>query len=389
MHPAAGPKDRSNGGNHRVIGDIVGDPGPTLLCIGSLHGNEPAGVIALGRVFAQLAAASPPIKGEFVGIAGNLAALATRQRYVDHDLNRCWTIDRIEHLRHSDERSAGSAVEDSELLEILGVVEEAVARARGDVFVLDLHTTSGDSPSFGTVADTLRNRAFALHFPVPIILGLEEHLDGTFLEYANDRGYVTMGFEGGRHDDPMSIDRVEQCIWVGLEAAGILPDQDGMPQIRMARTELSSVGDRFPRVLEVRYRHAVADGDGFRMEPGFASFQPVRAGQLLAHDRSGSLTAFENGRVLMPLYQSQGEDGYFLMREFSAIWLTLSAALRVLQFDSLLFLLPGVRRSPADPNTLIINRRIARWFALQVAHLVGYRKQRIDGEELVVTRRPE
>jgi hypothetical protein len=91
----------------------------------------------------------------------------------------------------------------------------------------------------------------------------------------------------------------------------------------------------------------------------------------------------------MPLYQTQGEDGYFLMREFSGLWLKLSAILRLLHFDSMLRLLPGVKHSSEDPNTLIINRRIARWFALQVAHLVGFRKRRLDGETLIVTRRPE
>ena len=383
------PHKDATGTASRVIGRTVGEAGATLLCLGSLHGNEPAGVIALRRVFAQLEAASPPIRGEFVGIAGNLAALARRQRYVDHDLNRCWTSERIERLRSSQRGLAGSAVEDRELLGILAEVEGAIAGARGDVFFLDLHTTSGDSPSFGTIADTLRNRAFALRFPVPIILGLEEHLEGTFLEYVNTSGYVTMGFEGGRHEDPISIDRVEQCVWVGLWAAGLLSDRDEMPQIEQASVALAAAGSRFPRVLEVRYRHPVVEGDGFQMEPGYASFQPVRSGQLLARDQSRSYTALEGGRILMPLYQTQGEDGYFLMREFSGFWLKLSAVLRLLHFDSMLRLLPGVRHSPEDPNTLIIDRRIARWFALQVAHLVGFRKRRLDGETLIVTRRPE
>ncbi|UCG87042.1 MAG: succinylglutamate desuccinylase/aspartoacylase family protein [Gemmatimonadota bacterium] len=389
MYGTKGRPNDSSGTVPRVIGCTEGDPGPTLLCLGSLHGNEPAGVTALRRVFAHLEAAGPPIKGEFVGIAGNLVALARSQRYVDHDLNRCWTSDRIEHLRNRNRLRAGSAVEDAEQLEILSEVDKAMARARGDIFFLDLHTTSGNSPSFGTIADTLRNRAFALQFPVPIILGLEEHLEGTFLEYVNNRGYVTMGFEGGRHDDPNSIDRVEQCVWLALAATRILFRHDGMPQIKHAHAGLSAAGKLFPRVLEVRYRHAVAGGDGFQMEPGFVSFQTVQAGQLLARDRTGSLTAFEDGRILMPLYQSQGEDGYFLMREFSTLWLKLSAFLRLLHFDSVFRLLPGVRRSPADPNTLIIRRRTARWFALQVAHLLGYRKRRMDGETLIVTRRPE
>jgi hypothetical protein len=89
------------------------------------------------------------------------------------------------------------------------------------------------------------------------------------------------------------------------------------------------------------------------------------------------------------LYQSQGADGYFLMREFSTFWLTVSATLRYLRLDSVLHWLPGVARSPDSPHTLVINRRVARWLALQVFHLLGYRRRRMDGETLIMTRRPE
>lgn len=47
------------------------------------------------------------------------------------------------------------------------------------------------------------------------------------------------------------------------------------------------------------------------MEPGFTNFQPVVRAQLLARDRHGDIRAVENGYVLMPLYQSQGTDGFF------------------------------------------------------------------------------
>jgi len=388
LNRSTAPRVRLSSRTRRIIGHVVGEPGATLICVGSLHGNEPAGVNALQRVFAQLDRENAIIHGTFVGIAGNLSALAEKRRYIHHDLNRCWSDERIKSVTTGPHPPDRCVAEDMEVIEILAEVEQAVSEARGDVYFLDLHTTSGDSPSFATVADTLRNRAFALRFPVPTILGLEEHLDGTFLEYMNNRGFVTMGFEGGQHHDPVSTDRVEECIWVGLTATGIMPDNQ-LPQTRRARSRLATASRLYPQVLEVRYRHAVKQEDDFVMEPGYASFHQVRAGELLAHDRSGPLTAFEDGRVLLPLYQTQGEDGYFLMREFSSFWLRLSAVLRLVRLDAVLHWLPGVQRSSHTPHTLVINRRIARWFALQVFHLLGYRKRRTDGETLVVTRRPE
>jgi succinylglutamate desuccinylase len=61
----------------------------------------------------------------------------------------------------------------------------------------------------------------------------------------------------------------------------------------------------------------VRPGDGFVMEPGFRNLQAVEAGQVLARDRLGEITAVCDARILMPLYQDQGNDGFFLAREVS------------------------------------------------------------------------
>ena len=41
-----------------------GRPGPTLLVLGGVHGNEPAGVVALQRVLGRLRETDLPISGE-------------------------------------------------------------------------------------------------------------------------------------------------------------------------------------------------------------------------------------------------------------------------------------------------------------------------------------
>jgi hypothetical protein len=140
--------------------------------------------------------------------------------------------------------------------------------------------------------------------------------------------------------------------------------------------------------LELRHRHPVGPGDAFRMEPGFVNFQPVRTGQLLARDRGGEIRSPSRGRVLMPLYQAQGEDGFFLVREFSPFWLRLSRMLRRLRLDRVVHWLPGVRRHPTQVDTYRINRRVARWFALEIFHLLGFRRHGEDAEGLTVSRRP-
>jgi succinylglutamate desuccinylase len=53
------------------------------------------------------------------------------------------------------------------------------------------------------------------------------------------------------------------------------------------------------------------------MRPGYANFQPIRRGEHLADDASGPVLAPEDGLILMPLYQSLGTDGFFLVQEVS------------------------------------------------------------------------
>jgi predicted deacylase len=371
----------------REVGRYGGDrAGPLVICIGGMHGNEPAGVFAAQRVVRALKSTNPQFSGMLVALAGNRAALARGCRFVAEDLNRMWLPERLAALS-AEAAQAALNVEERECRELLAAIAAALAQRRGPIVFLDLHTTSAPGIPFAIVADTLLNRRLALSLAAPVIFGLEEQLDGTTLNYMNDRGYAAVGFEGGQNDAPSSIDHNEAALWTILVAAGCLAG-DCMPQAMRARNQLAERTAGVPRLLEVRYRHAIEPDDQFVMAPGYVNFQPVARGDLLAHDRRGEIRARESGRILLPLYQSQGADGFFLVREISPRWLTVSASLRRLRLERLLPLLPGIRRDPHRPETLIVDPRVARWMATEFFHLLGYRRRRSEGGKIVVSRRP-
>ena len=89
----------------------------------------------------------------------------------------------------------------------------------------------------------------------------------------------------------------------------------------------------------------------------------------------------------MPLYQTQGDDGFFLGREISPFWLWLSGVLRKSNVQRLIPALPGVMRDPDDADSLIVNTRVARLFPVQIFHLLGFRKRRFRKHKLIVSRR--
>jgi succinylglutamate desuccinylase len=137
----------------------------------------------------------------------------------------------------------------------------------------------------------------------------------------------------------------------------------------------------------MRYRHAITAADLFRMKPGFRNFQPVTRGQVVAEDARGEVRMPGSGRILMPLYQEQGEEGFFLVREFHPFWLRVSWALRRVQADRLAVRLPGVRRHPTSSDAVLVDKRVARWYAVQIFHLLGFRMHEDAGTHLLLRRR--
>ena len=360
----------------RLLGSYGGHAaGPLVLSIGGMHGNEPAGVLALQQVLGSLHASNLPFRGRFVGLAGNRAALARGCRYIDQDFNRLWSPERVQQLKRQ-ERSADTGAEDAEQRELLEELEAQLARRHGPVVFLDLHTTSAAGRPFVVIGDTLLNRRFAFRLRAAMILGLEEQLEGTLLNYLSERGHVAIGFEAGQHAAPSAVENHVAAIWSVLVTAGCIPT-----------TAVPASSERRPAVVEIRHHHLIQDGDGFVMQPGFTNFQPVRRGQLLAHDRHGPIRAAESGQILMPLYQGQGADGFFVVRAVRPVWLGLAAWLRRLRLERFLPVLPGVRRHPDLAATFTIDLRIARWYGLELFHLLGFRKKRSQAGKLIVSRR--
>jgi succinylglutamate desuccinylase len=282
--------------------------------VGGLHGNEPSGLVAASRVLSAIPgiAADGALRGELVVLSGNRSALPIGKRYVARDLNRGWTRARMNGLRELGE-AALRVPEDREQLELDRSIADARKVARGPVYLLDLHTTSAAGIPFGMVGSSPEDARFAQHFPLPIIGGLLGALEGVLLDYMSAEGFVTPGVEAGQNEDPVSADRHEAVIWIALVASGIV-SEEAMPHLPRFRAILADAALARPSRIEVFHRHPIEPEDEFRMEPGFANIAPVEKGQLLARDRRGEIRAPERCLVVLPLYQTLGDDGFFLGR---------------------------------------------------------------------------
>ena len=342
-----------------------------------IHGNEPAGVRASLVVRDELAAAGVRLRGRVVFVAANRPALVCGRRFLVRDLNRGWTRRGITALMaqapHSD------TPEDAVQRQLLSFYMRELRRAAGPVAFLDLHTSSAEGAPFSCLADTMVNRRWALQLPVPVILGLEEAIDGAVMEWFEDRGVAALAVEGGRHEDPAAVDNLADVIRLSLVARGVLdPGAARAAGIDCvgSRMRLRDASAGLPRVVEVIHRHERARSDGFAMRPGFSSFMKVRRREPLADDRGGVVSAPTAGRVLLPLYQGQGDDGFFLARDVAWPWLWLAAGARWLGLQHVVSWLPGVRVDPQDGRAVLVDTKAAWWLVVEVFHLLGYRKRR-------------
>ncbi len=369
----------------RLIGHYTaGRPGPTLVIVAGVHGNEPAGLEAQRRVLDSLQQRGAPLHGRVEALAGNLGALARGERFSQRDLNRQWLSGQVSALLSRD--PSADDEEDREQRELLREFDRCVGQSAGPVVFLDLHTSSADGPPFCCMGDTMPNRHIAFSLPIPVILGLEETIDGAVMEYFNERGLAAIAIEGGRHQHPATVDALEAAIWLVMVAIGAIAADD-VPDLEQHRERLGAASRGAPHVVEVRDHHRIRPQDRFRMRPGYQSFDPVSKGDVLADDARGEVVAIENGMVLLPLYQGKGEDGFFLVREVAVFWLVLARWLRRLRLDAIVPVLPGVRRHPDRVDALRVDPRIARWLVRELFHLLGYRRCRPEGRWLVFSRR--
>ena len=372
----------------RVLGIYDrGEPGPTLIVVGGMHGNERGGVLAVRRVLAAMHEHELPLRGRLIGLAGNLTALAHDCRYIENDLNRVWREDAVRRLDRQDPNHDGS--EEREQRGLLSEIRKATGAGGGaGTVLLDLHSSSAQGAPFSCMGDTLKNRRVCLSIPIPVILGLEEIIEGSLLEYLSDRGHISMAVEGGQHEEPTTAENLEGAVWMALVSIGALRAEE-VPGLGECYRNLKGRARGRPGVVEVLYRHHIEPDDEFVMEPGFCNFDRIEKGQLLARDRHGEVRSPRNGILLLPLYQGLGEDGFFLGREVRRFWLRLSTVVRRLRLGKLLRLLPGVSRHPERDDTLIVRARVARFLARELFHLFGYRQCRRQGGVLVFRRRRE
>ncbi len=307
----------------RFIGRYTGkEHGPLLLCFGGMHGNEPAGVEALSIIFKMLEAeptTNPDFKfkGRIVGLIGHLEALQKRKRFISKDLNRQWKPKIVDKIFDSNGTKLGP--EEQQIKEILQFVRKEVKEYKPTkLVVLDLHTTSSYGGIFTIATDDSESLNIALELHAPVIKGMLSGIEGTALHYFNNKNMgvptTAVCFESGQHYEKLSISRAIAAITNCMRTIGCVDAKHVENRHDFLLIEHSK---NLPKIANLIGRHAVLPEDDFKMLLNFQNFQKVDKGEILATDKKGVIMAKEDALILMPLYQQQGEDGFFLVKKIN------------------------------------------------------------------------
>jgi len=290
-------------------------PGPALIVLGAVHGNEACGAHAIAHTIADLHAGRLRLARGCLTLVPVANPLAFQQgtRGGERNLNR-----------HFVPRADPRDYEDR-------VTRQLAPLLAAHDALLDLHSfhTAGapfamvgplDNPGprepFARAAEEL---ALARALGVPqVVQGWLEVYDraarargqqpgddgiGTN-EYMRSQGGYAVTLECGFHDDPRAIEVAAQAIRGALAHLGLAAVPAPAPH-----------GGRVARLHEVVLREAPGD----TLARDWRSFDPVAAGELLGTRADGrAVRAQRAGCVLFPFPESQVDQEWFYLAELDA-----------------------------------------------------------------------
>jgi predicted deacylase len=260
-------------------------PGPRLLILGAVHGNEKCGTVAINRVIEEIKkGALTIIKGEvtFVPIC-NPRAYEKDIRFTERNLNR--------YMVPCDEPDTYEATLGNELCPLLAACD----------VLLDIHSyTIGGAPFVFVGGASERETEFGSSLGAEAILtGWEEAYVRTgrlqesksenegvgTTEYARRKGAIAVTIECGQHKAPEAPEIAYRAIYNAFSFFKLI--DRAVPQ---------AAPTRLITVTHVYYH----DDDG-ELSKDWKHLEPVKKGELLAHRLNGAaIHALEDGVMIMP-----------------------------------------------------------------------------------------
>lgn len=279
--------------SHTFIVDS-GVPGPTLVVLGAVHGNEPAGVKASIELTEEIESGNYKLQnGKIVFILGNPKAYAADSRFVEENLNRTFG----ENIKETLESKRAKAIKDFVL---------SLDNVTG---LIDLHSVSIGNFQMVVYPNLPGNTEFALKMSnlATHFCFLPKLVVGTSCEILSVRpGTKSLCVECGNHNDPESSQIALRHIKNFLEDLGMV----------QATTQIQSHSEP---ITVYRTLDLIRPTIEFQfLNPSVQTGLHLEAGEVYAQDVSGPIFTETECYIVMPTKVPDPTDsdaGFLCSRE--------------------------------------------------------------------------
>lgn len=247
-------------------------PGPRLLLLGGVHGDENPGILALTKLLEDLHAGKIRLLRGKLTVAARVNAAAAKRgvHFIDENLNRI--------MRRHEAPATHEQILANELTTLIGAADA----------VLDLHCTPAPTSPF-VFLDDESNRGWAealgadyllLGWPALYAAGVTV----TTTEYAQSRGKRALTVEVGQNDDAACASLGRAFALRTLAHFGLTAPMSPAPPARPLRL--------------TRIVHRAPEGKFTR---AWSNFDPVNEGEVIARYANGTEVASpDEGFMIMP-----------------------------------------------------------------------------------------
>ncbi|MBY0110411.1 succinylglutamate desuccinylase/aspartoacylase family protein [Patescibacteria group bacterium] len=265
-------------------------PGPSVCIIGGMHGNEAAGIEVVRMLLKEFEDGRHLASGTLTLALGNTRAIEKNERWIDgKDLNRQFSdahlIDRID-----------QSWEEERAITLARLIREAD-------LTLDIHSTNKPSSTFICSRADERHARVYRWFPITHVIEDPEYVFGdgpvTTDEYADRMGKVGMCIESGWVNDAGRIEETKRSVEAVLSDFGL--STNPLPPL----PSHTICTYRFYKTIKLDERgFTFADGRGL------ASFEPLKAGEVLGYHGDDPVTLDQDAFVIFPKLKAHWQLGW-------------------------------------------------------------------------------
>lgn len=263
-------------------------PGPNIVVMAGVHGNEKCGIVAFEQVLPTLRIT----KGKVTFVIGNPEAVALNVRFTQSNLNRMFRGD--EGMTEEEKNS----YEFERARELMPILKKADA-------LLDIHSST-TAQTIPFIICEQQSYDCAAYLPGEIIVSGIDVLHPTGTDaFVNQSGGKGICIECGNHDDSKSVSIALCAIEIFLSYFKVIEVKKELKKYPQRKVQADWI-----------YKNV---GD-FKLTRPFAEFERLKEGSVIGIDDGVEVTAPYDGVILFPNDRTEkGKEAFLFGKEVTGI----------------------------------------------------------------------